>query len=35
MQVVGVLAFGLMTAVNLAVLGLFLASVLRRTRIHH
>lgn len=34
MQVVGTLAFGLMTVVNLAVLGLFLVNVLRRTRAH-
>lgn len=35
MQILGTLAFGLMTVVNLAVLGLLLSSVLRRTRVHH
>jgi hypothetical protein len=35
MQILGALAFGLMTVVNLAVLGLFLVNVLRRTRVHH
>jgi hypothetical protein len=34
MQVVGSLAFGLMTVVNLAVLGMVAAAVLRRTRAH-
>jgi len=35
MQVVGTLAFGLMTVVNLIVLGMLVSSVLRRTKVHH
>jgi uncharacterized membrane protein SpoIIM required for sporulation len=35
MQLIGTLAFGLMTIVNLSVLGMLLAAIVRRTRAHH
>jgi hypothetical protein len=35
MQLLGILAFGVMTVVNVTVLGLMLTSLLRRTRVHH
>jgi hypothetical protein len=34
MQTLGTLAFGLMTAVNLAVLGLLVAGLFRRIKAH-
>jgi hypothetical protein len=35
MQLLGALAFGAMTVVNLAVLSLIVIGLFRRTRIHH
>lgn len=35
MQLLGSLAFGAMTLVNLVVLGAVVASIFRRTRVHH
>jgi hypothetical protein len=35
MQVLGALAFGAMTVVNLTIFVALMASIFRRTRIHH
>ena len=35
MHVIGPLAFGAMTVVNLTVFALVLVSLFRRTRVHH
>jgi len=35
MQVLGTLAFGVMTVVNVAVLALLVVSLSRRIRVHH
>jgi hypothetical protein len=35
MQMLGVMAFGAITVVNLIVLGLVLAGLFRRVRAHH
>ena len=35
MQVLGTVAFGAMTVVNLVVLGLVVAGLFRRVRAHH
>ncbi len=35
MQYLGTVAFGLMTAVNIALFGLIVAAVCRRVKAHH
>jgi uncharacterized membrane protein SpoIIM required for sporulation len=35
MHLLGTLAFGLMTIINLSVLGLLVAAIARRTKAHH
>jgi len=35
MHLLGTLAFGLMTLINLSVLGMLVAAIVRRTRAHH
>jgi uncharacterized membrane protein SpoIIM required for sporulation len=34
MHLLGTLAFGLMTIVNMSVLGMLVAAIARRTRVH-
>jgi len=35
MQILGTLVFGAMTAINLTLLGLIVAGLFRRIRVHH